>query len=112
AESRPASRERRPQAEILIERVGVDDLSRIHLPVRIPDRLELAERLNDLRAEHPRQQLPARLTVAMFAGERAAVSMYQIGGVLHERSECRHAFSRVEIEADAAVHATLSEVAE
>src|SRR3546814_7136581 len=55
--------------------------------LRIPDRLELAERLHQFRAIHLRQQARAHLTVAMLAGQRAAVTEDQIGGLVHERSE-------------------------
>ena len=62
------------EAQVLVDAVRVDDLARVHLPVRIPDRLELAERLDQLRAEHLRQELASRLAVAVLARERAAVA--------------------------------------
>src|SRR6185437_9256283 len=35
----------RPRAEVLVGGIGVDLLARVHRPARVPDRLELAERL-------------------------------------------------------------------
>src|SRR5712692_5272677 len=40
------------KAKIFIQPVRLDHLARIHLPVRIPDRLELAEGLHQFRSEH------------------------------------------------------------
>ena len=102
----------RPDSKILIERIGIDHLARIHLPVGIPDRFELSERLHQLGAEHTRQQLAPRLPVAMFARERSAVPVHEVRGVLHERSEFGDAFHRLQIEADAAVDASLAEMTE
>src|SRR5258706_11127956 len=58
----------RAEAQVRIRRVGVDELSRVHAVARIPDRLELAKRLHQLGAEHPRQELGFRLAVAVLAG--------------------------------------------
>jgi hypothetical protein len=44
-----------------------DDFSGIHLPVRIPGILEFAEGFDSVSPEHLRQELGARLTVAMLA---------------------------------------------
>src|SRR5439155_5901765 len=53
-EMRPQLRRRvlRPEAEAVCDPAGVDDLAGIHLPVGIPDRLELAEGLDQFGAEH------------------------------------------------------------
>src|SRR5207237_8541410 len=53
-------------AKMCVERVGIHDLARIHLPVGIPDRLEIAKGLDHLRAEHAREQLAARLAIPVF----------------------------------------------
>src|SRR6516165_10618799 len=34
------------QAQVIIHAIRIDDLARVHLPLRVPDGLELAERLN------------------------------------------------------------------
>ena len=62
-------------------RYGVDDLAGVHLVVRVPDGLELAEGLHQLRPEHLGKQLGARLAVAVLAREGAAVANHQIGGL-------------------------------
>ena len=99
------------QPKILIDAIRVDDLPRVHLSVGIPDRLELAERLDELVTEHFRQKLRARLTVAVLAGERSAVCQHEIGGLVHERLVCLDALRCLEIEIDARVDAALAEMA-
>ena len=51
--------------------------------MRVPDRLELAERLDQLGAEHLRQQFALGLPVAVLAGQRAAIGQAEVGGLLH-----------------------------
>ena len=46
--------ERLRKLQIGIERIRPDDLARIHLPIRIPDRLELTKGLDELVAVHAR----------------------------------------------------------
>src|SRR5205823_936010 len=82
------AREGRPvqgaQAKVLVEAIRIDELAGIHASLRVPDRLELAESLDQLRPEHPRQQLRARLAVAVLAGERPAEAHDEKGRLLHE----------------------------
>src|SRR5208282_3024384 len=40
------------QAQIFVESIGLDELAGIHLPIRIPKRLELTESLHEFWAEH------------------------------------------------------------
>ena len=47
------------ESQVVRDPVRVDDLARVHLPLRIPDRLELAEGIDQLRPEHLRQELGA-----------------------------------------------------
>ena len=47
------------EPEVLRDAVCVDNLAGIHLPLGVPDRLEFAERLDELIAEHLRQELGA-----------------------------------------------------
>ena len=67
-----------PQLEVGHDPVGLDDLPRVHLPVGVPDRLELPERLHELVAVELGQQLTAGLAVAVLARERAAVVHDQV----------------------------------
>src|SRR4029079_12074667 len=57
-------RERVAEPQVLRGQVRIDDLARVHPALRIEDRLELAEPLNELRAAHLRQELGLRLAAA------------------------------------------------
>ena len=64
----------RAEPEILVKLVRLascrrDDFARIHLPIRIPRGLELAECLHQFRPKHFRKEFGARLSISMFAGE-------------------------------------------
>ena len=63
----PRRRVVRSEPKVVRDPIGVDDLARVHLPVGIPDGLELAERVDQLGPEHLREQLRARLAVAVLA---------------------------------------------
>src|SRR5205085_12119468 len=76
-----------------------------------PDRLELAKRLHELVAVHPRQQLGERLPVAVLAGERTAEGRHEVGRTLEERAEGATPVGRGQLEVDARVDAALAEVA-
>jgi len=55
------------EPQILIDAVRRDDLAGIHPAVGVPDALEFAERLDQFRSEHLRQELCLRLPVPMLA---------------------------------------------
>jgi hypothetical protein len=57
----------RAQSQVLIDPVRLDELAGIHLPIRVPDRLELTESLDQLRPEHLLKELATRLSVTMLA---------------------------------------------
>src|SRR5207302_9390629 len=99
------------EAEVLVDVVGLDDLSRVHLPFGILDRFEFAERLHQLGAEHLRQQVRARLTVAMLARERAAIRENQVGRFIEKRTKLPDPFGALKVEVVSRMNATLSEVA-
>jgi hypothetical protein len=88
------------ELEILVDAVGVDDLPRVHLPVRVPDALEAAEGFDELGAVLLLEQLGALLAVAVLAGERAAVGDAEVGGVLEKRAVRRDPLGRPEVEVD------------
>ena len=71
---RPARRVVGPETQVFSWQIRVDQLARIQLAVRIPNRLELAEGGHQLVAEHLRKQRAARLAVAVLPGERPAVA--------------------------------------
>src|SRR5438045_8527298 len=100
-----------PEPQVVGDRVRVDDLAGVHLPVRVEDRLELAEGADELVAEHLRQELRARLAVAVLAGERAAELEHEVARVLEPAPELRDAGLRNEVEVPAGVDAALAVVA-
>ena len=100
----------RAEAQIFVETIRLDELARIHLPIGIPKRLELAESLHEFRPEHLRKKFGAGLAVSMFAGERAAVADDEVGGLFHELAEFAHALCGFEIVVHARVHAGVAEV--
>lgn len=61
------------EAKIVVRRIRINDLTRVHLPVWIPDRFELPEGLHQFHAEHLGKHGRPRLAVAVFARQRAAV---------------------------------------
>ena len=89
----------------------IDQLAGIHAVVGIPQRLEFAEGLHQLRPEHLGQQSGARLAVAVLAAERAAEAEHDIGGAIEEFAEIAQPLFGAEVEVDAHVHAALAVVA-
>ena len=101
----------RPEPKVLGDRVRIDDLARVHLPVGIPDRLELAEGVDQFRPEHLREELRARLAVAVLARERATKLEHEIRCLVEEGAELADARDAREVEVPARVHAALAVVA-
>src|SRR6478752_7083978 len=99
------------EAEVLVDAVGPDDLARVHLPVGVPDRLELLEGPDEVVAEHLRQELRARLAVAVLPGQRAAELEHEVARVLEPAPELRDAGLRDQVEVPASVDAALAVVA-
>ena len=64
----------RTQAQVFVEPIRLNQLAGIHLPIGIPERLELSERLHELSAKHLGKKLGARLPVSMLARERSAIA--------------------------------------
>lgn len=100
-----------PDAQVLVQAVGMDDLAGIHAVQRVPQRLELLEGAHQLRAKHFGQQLGARLPVAVLAGERSAVGEHQVGGTFDETAVALHPVLAFQVEVGARVHAAVAEVA-
>src|ERR1700720_231617 len=100
----------RAKAKVFVQLVRLDQFARIHLPVGIPERLELTKGLHEFRAKHLREKFTARLSVSMFARERAAVADDEVGGLFHELAEFAHAFGRFQIVIHAGVDAGVAEV--
>src|SRR6266516_6290195 len=64
-------REPAAPGEMRVQRAGLDDLARVHPVARVEGGLQLAERADQVRSEHLRQQFAARLAVAVLAGQGA-----------------------------------------
>src|SRR5437762_5828300 len=56
----------RAQPQVLIDMPGVDHLSRIHLPLGIPDVFEFPEGFDELMAEHFVEELGLGLSIAVL----------------------------------------------
>ena len=91
--------------------VGVDELVGVEAVGGVPETLEGAEGLHELRAEHLGEEDSAGLAVAVFAGEGASVGEGDVGGSLDELAELEDAGAGFEVEVEAHVDAALAEVA-
>ena len=74
------------EPEVLVERVCVHDLPGAHQPPRVPDRLELTHRADEIGAVLLLEELGTLLAVAVLPGQRPAEGGHQVGGLLHEPS--------------------------
>src|SRR5690606_30687236 len=99
------------ETEAVVERLGVNDLARVHDAVGGPDALELAEGFGDLLAIYAREQFALGEGVAVLCAQRAAVFHHEIGRLLNEAAESLDTGGSHQIEVDAAVDASLAEVA-
>ncbi len=98
------------EAEVGVQRGRADQHARVEQVVRVPDRLRPLEQPHQLTAVHARQQLRPGLSVAVFAGQRAAVGDDQVGEVLREAAEAGHTRVRQQVEVDTDVDAAVAEV--
>ncbi len=80
--------------------------------MRIPKRFEFAEGLDDVGAEHLRQEFALGLAIAVFAGERAAVGDDEVGGFFHVAAEFCDALGGFQAERQAGVDAAVTVMAE
>src|SRR5262249_30380150 len=92
----------RADAQVGSDRERIDHLAGFHLPVGVPDRLDLAERLDQLRPVHLLDQGGLRLPVAVLARDRAAVLHDEIGGLVQEALPVLQAVLGPQVEIDAA----------
>ncbi len=100
----------RPHAQVLAGQRRVDDPVRVHLVLRVPDRLELAEGVHQLGPEHLRQERRLGLPVAVLARDRPAVPADHVGRLIQVRAEMPDALDRLQIEVDPRVDTPLAEV--
>src|ERR1039457_992126 len=96
--------------QILVKSIRTDQFTRVHFPIRVPKRLELAESLHEFRPKHFWKQFAAGLAISMFTGDRAPVADHEIGGLFHKPPELANTFSRLEIVIHARMHTGMAEV--
>ena len=72
-------RRRGAETKVVPERRRVDDLPGVEQAVRVPERLQLAEGLRQLRAKHALGEGAAHDPVAVFAAEGAAELEHEVG---------------------------------
>ena len=99
------------ETQVFAGRIRVDNFVRIHLAVGIPQRLELAERLHQLRAKHFWEQSAARLAVSVFSGKRSAITQHQIRGAVDEFQVFADARFTKQVEIHLHVNASVPEMA-
>src|SRR5581483_8197311 len=99
------------KAQIFVQPVRFNHFARIHLPIRVPNRFELAECLDQFWSEHFGEKLCARLPVAMLARERTSITDDEVCCLFHELAELRDALAALHVIAHATMHTTVAEVA-
>src|SRR5581483_10266060 len=99
-----------PDAQVRIHRVWVHYFAGIHAPFRIPSGLEFPKSLHNLTSVHDRKKLRARLTIAVFTGQRAAETRHHVRRLGHKLAIIPHAFSSLQIERDASMQATVADM--
>src|ERR671936_480951 len=102
----------RSEPQVLVQPVSIHDLARIHLASWIPDRLEFAKRLHQLRTEHLRQQLRVDLPIAMPPKKCPAILHDEVGCRFEECTEIGNPRGRPQIVVDPDVETALTEMTE
>src|SRR5579884_1361927 len=97
----------RSKPQIFIHAVRIHDLSRIHFPVRVPDRFKFTKSLDQFISEHLVKKFSAGLPISMLAAETAVILHAKVGGFLHERAPLFNSRLRGHIKINTAVDASL-----
>src|SRR5690348_17770150 len=74
------------QLQIGVEWIGIDDLAGIHLPVRVPDLLELMHGFEEFGAILLHEKFGTLLPVAVLSGKRSAVGDNEVRSFVKEVS--------------------------
>ena len=80
--------------------------------MRVPDRLEVAKRLDQVGAEHLRQQFALGLPIAVLARQRAVIGEAEIRRFLHILAKLLYAVGGLQPEGHPGVDAAVAEMAE
>src|SRR5215813_10971580 len=100
----------RPHSEVRCNRKRIDRLAGIHHSRRIPDRLELPKRLDELGAVHLFEQHCARLPVTVLARERPTVLDNERCRIVQEGAPGANPCFSGKIEVDASMDEAVAEV--
>src|SRR5690242_12544082 len=98
------------ETKVFVNRKGIDDFVGVHLVVRIPDSLELAECLYQFGSEHFWKHFRLRLAVAVLSRNGTAVFHDEIDSLADKRAIVANSFNGAKIEIDASMNAALAEV--
>ena len=93
------------------DRVRVDDLARVHLPVRVPDRLELAERLDQLARTSSAAARPCDWPSPCSPESEPPCETTRSAASSRKERNARMPGSRLQVEVRARVDAALAVVA-
>src|SRR5689334_18052534 len=98
-------------AQIGGDGIGIDDLARIHSALGIPDRLEFAKCLDELRAIHFFEKLATGLTIAVLSRKRAIVADDKLCRLVEEAAPFLNSGLVIEVEGNRAMHQAVPEMA-
>src|SRR5579864_4897276 len=97
----------RSKSQVFINAIRINDFSRIHLPIGVPDGFELTECLDQFCSEHLAEKFSTRLPVTVLSAKATAILDAQIGGLFHERTPFSYPWFAHQVKAYAAMDATL-----
>src|SRR5438477_9163171 len=95
------------KARVLVYAICIHNLTGIHFPLRVPDRLELAKCLDQFLAKHFVEELTACLAIPMLTAQAAAIFDAQVGGFVHEKTPVADASFTLQVKINAAMHVPL-----
>src|SRR5581483_921319 len=98
------------EPQVFIHSVRINNFARIHFPVWVPNRLELAKGLKDLPAKHFVEELGASLAVSVLPAQAAAVLDAEVGRFFHEGAPLSDSSGAGDIEVHATMDAALTEM--
>src|SRR5579864_6827649 len=97
----------RSKSQVFINAIRINDFSRIHLPIGVPDGFELTECLDQFCSEHLAEKFSTRLPVTVLSAQATAILDAQIRGLIHEGTPFPDAWFAHQVKAYAAMDATL-----
>ena len=98
------------QPKIFIKPIRLDHFAGIHLPLRIPESLELAKSLHKFRPKHSRKKFGARLPVPVLPREGASKADNQVSRLFHKLAVLADPGLRLQIKINASMNASVPEM--